>query len=80
MLKLPNLDDLQGRLDAAVAKAGIGEYVEYARYLPKDAPVPDDADFVLAFRSAKGPGLVEVAIRSKGGMVAMLANIGLDLL
>jgi hypothetical protein len=80
MIKLPNLDDLQGKLDATITKAGIREYVEYATYLPKDAPTPDDATHVLSLRSVKTGGKVEIAIKTSGGMVEMIANLGLDLL
>lgn len=80
MLKIPNLTDLQGKLDAAIAKNGVSDYVEYAKYLPQDAAPPADATHVLGLRSLKTGGKVEIALKAHGATVEMLANIGLDVL
>ena len=79
-MKLPNLDDLQGNLNAAIAKHGLGDYIESATYLPKDAPAPEGTTHVLGLHSVKTGGKVEIAITLKGGLVEMIANLGLDLL
>ena len=84
-MKIPNISDLQGKLDDALAANGLGKYIEYAKYLPKDAPVPADATHVLSLRSTKVDSTdqapkVEVALKARSATIEMLANLGLDLL
>ena len=66
-------------------EALIKDFPEYAKYLPKDAPVPADATHVLSLRSTKVDSTdqapkVEVALKARSATIEMLANLGLDLL
>lgn len=79
-LKKLNGLDIQKALDETLAKHGLGQYVEYARYLAKDAPAPNDATHFLSLSSAATGEKVEIALKAKTDLYGTLADIALKLL
>lgn len=79
LTKLNGLD-IQKALDEVVAKNGLGQFVEYARYLPQDAPAPNDATHFLSLSSAATGEKVEIALKAKTDLYGTLADIALRLL
>lgn len=77
-MKIPNLADVQVAIDRQIASRGLDQYLEYVKYLPADAPVPDDATHVLTLASQSG-AKVQVAIKAKG-FYASIADIVLSVL
>lgn len=71
--------DIQAALDAAVAKNGLDQFVEYAKYLPQDAPAPNDATHLLSLASAATGEKVEIALKAKTDLYGTLADIALKL-
>lgn len=79
-LKKLNGLDIQKALDEALGKYGLTQYVEYARYLPQDAPWPNDATHVLSLTSAATGEKVEIAVKAKTDLYGTLADVALRLL
>lgn len=76
-MKIP---DIQEAIDDALAKRGLDQYVDYATYLPQDAPAPTDATHIVSVRSASDPTRkVEIAVKAHG-FYAAIADIALGTL
>lgn len=75
-MKIPNIQDA---IDDQIAKRGLGQYVEYVRYLPADADAPVDATHVLTLASASSGAKVQVAIKAKG-FYASIADVVLGVI
>lgn len=61
-----NPSEWQGWIDGEIARRGLGEYVEYVRYIPQGGDVPPDATHVLSLRSTRSGADVVVALKAKG--------------
>lgn len=75
-MKIPNIQDA---INDQIAKRGLGQYVEYVRYLPGDGAAPDDATHVLTLASATSGAKVQVAIKAKG-FYASIADVVLGVI
>lgn len=71
--KFPTPASVQDIINEQLAKAGLGDYVEYVQYLPGDAAVPDDATHTVTIASRDGAHKVQVAIKARG-FYAQVAN------
>ena len=71
--KFPTPGSIQDIISEQIDKAGLGDYVEYVKYLPADAAPPEDATHVITVASRNGSAKVEVAVKARG-FYAQIAN------
>lgn len=77
-MKLPDLSDIQDAIDKQIAARGLSQYVDYVKYLPGDAPPPEDHTHLLTLASRSG-AKVQVAIKARG-FYAAIVDVALSVL
>lgn len=70
---------IQATLDAEVQARGLGQYVEYIRYVPQGQTPPDDATHVLELRSLRTTETIQLAMKAPG-LYGLLADALLAIL